>query len=110
MPTLLQIHAAQRRAALEAERQELLRKVLGTLPHLLPVGTTVWVFGSLLAPGAWRADSDIDLALEVEPSGTTPAQIQGELEIVTGRAVDILLLAETRLAAKIRATGQRWTL
>jgi predicted nucleotidyltransferase len=110
MSTLLQHMHEQRARAREASREEAYRELRATLGRLLPPGTGIWVFGSVLKPGRFREHSDIDIAVECLPEGRSEAWLQGELELRFHRAVDVLNLRETGLRSKIERTGEYWTL
>lgn len=78
------------------------------LADLVP-GTRVWLYGSLARRGAFGCASDVDLALTEEPRGKSIFLLQAELEERLGRPVDLTLLNETRLRAKILREGEEWT-
>lgn len=96
------------------QREEMRRAVharlRATLIELLPPGSEVWVFGSVLRPGRFREDSDVDIAVERLPAGRTEAWLQHELALRLDRGVDVLTLGETRLRARIEREGEKWTL
>lgn len=110
MSTLLQQMHEERAHAREAARAAAYRELRAALGSLLPAGTEVWVFGSVLRPGRFREHSDIDIAVESLPEGRSEAWLQGELELRLHRAVDVLNLNETRLRSRIERTGEHWTL
>jgi predicted nucleotidyltransferase len=59
----------QRRAQREAERQQWLRRVREAILQLAqryPGVRRVYLFGSLVQPGRFRPDSDIDIAVECD--------------------------------------------
>ena len=91
------------------KRRELVRARLEETIAELLAGCGVWVYGSVLRPGRFEEHSDVDLALERLPEGKSLWLVQSLVSERVGREVDVCLLDETRLAAKIRATGQRWT-
>lgn len=70
----------------------------------------VVVFGSLAKPYRFTETSDIDIALETEPSGMTLYQLTGLLAEQMGRAVDIVLLSECRFRERIAREGELWML
>lgn len=110
MPTLLAQMAddsARRGAAMRTAARTQLR---AALKEMMPPGSTVWVFGSLVKPGRFHEDSDVDVAVEGLPAGRSEFWLQGELESRLGRRVDVLLFPETRLRAAIEREGERWTL
>jgi len=96
---------AQRREDLRAETLSRLRSLL---ERILP-GREVWVFGSVIRPGAFRENSDVDLALREEPAEISRYRLQSLLEEALGRPVDVVLLPESRFAETILREGQRWT-
>lgn len=110
MATLLQELAATSAARLEGERRRLLAGLRDALQELLPAGETVWIFGSLAVPGRFADSSDVDLALLHRPHAFSEFWLQGELELRLGRRVDLVILPESRLRAKIEREGLRWTL
>lgn len=107
MVTLLQERDAKRHARRFALREEVREQLAAALAELLPE-SRVFVFGSLLRAGVFNGASDIDLALTEEPRTRTVWLLQAELEERLGRAVDIVLLNETRLCEKIRREGEVW--
>ena len=70
----------------------------------------VIVFGSLVRPGRFNEQSDVDLALESEPVGMSVYQLCSLLAERLGRRVDVLLLSESRFRDKILKEGETWTL
>jgi predicted nucleotidyltransferase len=98
---------AGRREAARAAARERLREVLS---ELLPAGSEIWVFGSLLKPGRFREDSDIDIAVARLPAGMSEAWLQYQLALRLDRSVDVLNLHETRLRSRIEREGEKWTL
>jgi len=106
--TLLQ----QRDQAIAIERESLRQVALEKL-HLglkrhLPE-QPVWVYGSILKPGSFRLESDIDIALEHPSTDHSLYALQSLMTEATGHQVDVCLLEETRLKDKIMSQGQRWT-
>jgi predicted nucleotidyltransferase len=100
-----------RHQARQAERERLrlatrdrLRSVLA---RVLP-GETVHVFGSITKPGRFFEGSDIDIALEHEPSTIGLYELIGLLHEELGSPVDVLLLTETRFREKILLEGELW--
>ncbi len=100
----------QRDGELRQTRLELFdetrRTLFAELRARLPRGTGVWIFGSLARRGAFNAASDVDIALECEPAGSSCFRLSSELEEAFGRPVDVVLLNESRLAAQIQSTGE----
>jgi len=92
----------------ELLRQVALEKLHQGLKRYLS-GQPVWVYGSILKPGKFRIDSDIDVALEHPSTNYSLYALQSLLTEATEHAVDICMLEETRLKEKIVSQGQRWT-
>ena len=97
--TLLQRMVVERRAHNEALRLETRRELQAALADHDP-GCSVVVFGSLIKPGAFSEDSDVDLALAAEPLGMSVYQFCSLLSERLGRRVDVLLLPECRFREK----------
>jgi predicted nucleotidyltransferase len=110
MATLLVKMTEERARRREAARMATYRRLREALSKLLPSGSEVWVFGSLLKPGRFREHSDIDIAVTSLPAGRSEAWLQGELELRLERGVDVLNLNETGLRSKIERVGERWML
>lgn len=110
MATLLARMTAERAGRREAARLEALGRLREALASLLPAGSQVWVFGSVLRPGRFREDSDLDIAIESLPPGMTEAWLQFQLALRTDRGVDVLNLNETGLRERIEREGEKWTL
>ena len=110
MTTLLAKMHEERGRTREASRVAAYRELREALRRLLPRGSEVWVFGSVLQPGRFREHSDIDVAVASLPAGRSEAWLQSELELRLRRAVDVLNLNETGLRSKIERVGERWTL
>ncbi|MCG3159998.1 MAG: hypothetical protein JMDDDDMK_01030 [Acidobacteria bacterium] len=106
--TLLQQRDEEIARRREDLRVETLSRLRALLAEMLP-GREVWVFGSLIHPGAFRENSDVDLALREEPSEISAYGLQSLLEEALGRSVDVVILPESRLAETILREGQRWT-
>jgi len=70
---------------------------------------SVWVYGSLVKPGRFHSESDVDLALETLPANVSLELLQSLLSREVKREVDVCELQKTRLAGFIQAGGQRWT-
>ena len=108
MTTLLQrrdLARAERRRELYDETRRRLRK---SLADLVP-GQRILVFGSLTKPGVFNDASDIDLAVETEPSGTSLGRLMSELTERLGRPVDVILLPRCRFRERIVREGETWT-
>ena len=110
MTTLLARTHEERARSREASRVATYRELREALRALLPPGSSVWVFGSVLKPGRFRDHSDVDIAVTSLPEGRKEAWLQSELELRLKRAVDVLNLNETGLRDKIERVGERWTL
>lgn len=110
MTTLLAKMHEERARGREASRVAAYRELRQALCSLLPQGSEVWVFGSVLEPGRFREHSDVDVAVAYLPAGRTEAWLQSELALRLRRTVDVLNLNETGLRSKIERTGERWTL
>lgn len=99
---------AQRRAQREAERQRWLQRVRKVASHLAPryPGVRrVVLFGSLVQPGRFRPDSDIDVAVECDTLETESAfwrALERELE----RNVDVRPLTGA-IAEIVTAGGEQ---
>ena len=110
MTTLLQQRdlARQRRRGQVYEETRRRLKEKEALAELLP-GQPVIVFGSLTRRGVFHDASDVDLALEREPTGISSGQLMSELTERLGRPVDVILLDRCRLRDRIRREGEVWT-
>jgi predicted nucleotidyltransferase len=107
--TLLAQLGQERRERRERLRVETLQRLRALLGDLVP-GQRVIVFGSLLQPGRFSETSDVDLALDAEPSGLSIYQLTSLLAERLGRSVDVLLLSESRFQDRILQEGEAWTL
>ena len=107
--TLLQQITRERLENRERRRGEVLELLKEVLRLTIP-GERVFVFGSLNSPGRFTDESDIDLALESEPSGMTVYQLIALLSERMGRRVDVVQLDECRFKEKILREGKSWTL
>lgn len=101
---------SQRREVQEQERRALLVRVCDTLDSL-PSSyrpNQVYIFGSLIRPWAFTADSDIDLAVEsLAPENFFT--LMGILAAELGREVDLIDLSRCHFAPQIRQEGRLWT-
>ncbi len=82
---------ARRQAQREAERQQWLQRVCEVVSRLAlryPGMRQVYLYGSLLQPGRFRPDSDIDLAVECDTLETESAFWRA-VEQELGRDVDV---------------------
>lgn len=107
--TLLQQMEADRGRKREALRQDTRGQLRTALCELAPVESVI-VFGSLLKPGRFNEASDVDLALESEPSNMSIYQLTSLLAEHLGRPVDIVLLSECRFRERVLREGERWML
>jgi len=105
--TLLQQREAERLQRREACRMEARSRLRGALAELAP-GEAVILFGSITQPHRFHDGSDVDLAFRAEPRRFSRYRIQSLLEESLGRPVDVVMLEETRLAAKIEREGEPW--
>ena len=105
--TLLQQRDEETAQRREDLRLEALWRLRSLLERILP-GREVWIFGSVIQPGAFRESSDVDLALREEPAEISSYRLQSLLEESLGRPVDVVLLPESRFAETIFREGQRW--
>ncbi len=94
----------QRRLAAYTEMRARLRTALASL---IP-GQRVIVFGSLTKPGVFNDRSDVDLALEAEPSGMDTWRLTAELMERLDCRVDVLLLDRCRFRETILKEGEVW--
>lgn len=101
---------AERVRSREAARLSTYARLREALTQLLPQGSRVWIFGSVVKKGKFREDSDVDVAIETLPPGISEAQLQNALALRLDRAVDVLKLDETRLRPRIENEGELWTL
>lgn len=107
--TLLQQIEHRRLENRESRRHEARRRLREVLRQTIP-DQRVFVFGSLVKPGKFTDESDIDLALESELPHMTVYQLIGLLSERMGRSVDVLLLDECRFKNRILREGELWTL
>jgi predicted nucleotidyltransferase len=106
--TLLEQMARQRHESRERLRHEERLRLREVLHQTIP-GRRVFVFGSLVKPGNFTEESDIDLALESEPPDMTIYQLISLLSERMGRRVDVLLLDECRFKDRILREAELWT-
>jgi predicted nucleotidyltransferase len=85
------------------------QRLLTALRELVP-GRKVILFGSLVKPGRFSDGSDVDLALDAEPTSLSVYQLTSLLAENLGRPVDVLVLSECRFRDKILREGETWTL
>jgi predicted nucleotidyltransferase len=106
--TVLQREHERRWQRAEALRLEVLSATITALERLLPE-TPVYIYGSVIRPGRFHADSDVDLALTSEPKDMSVYRLQAKFEEAIGRPVDLCILDETRFAEVIMREGMLWT-
>ena len=104
---LLQKRDAAREAARWTEWREVRDRLREVLHRHLP-GHRIWLFGSVTKPGQFNAASDVDLAVEEIPAGTSIETLTAVIGEEMRRPVDLILLSKTRLRQKILATGESW--
>ncbi|MBM3832723.1 MAG: nucleotidyltransferase domain-containing protein [Verrucomicrobia bacterium] len=95
----------ERRIALFGEVRQRLREALA---EFIP-GAKVIIFGSLTKPGVFNCRSDVDLALQEEPSQMNSWQLASRLWERLERPVDVVLLTKCRFREKILREGELWT-
>lgn len=110
VPTLLAKMNEERARRREEARRVAYERLRAALADLLPPGSEIWVFGSIMTPGRFREDSDVDIAVEHLPSGRTEAWLQYELALRLDRGVDVLSLGDTSLRDRILREGKKWIL
>ncbi len=94
----------------ERERRQLLDNILELLDELGPEYglQTAYIFGSLTRPGGFRADSDVDLTVELVDLSRF-FELSGRLSAILQREIDLVILQECHFADKIRREGIKWT-
>lgn len=105
--TLIESHRAWKSARM-ARMAEDVRGKLGHALHRHLPGIEVWLYGSLVNPERFHANSDVDLALSELPPGMTREYLQSLLSREVGREVDVCLLEKTRLRDGILKQGEKW--
>lgn len=99
---------AQKRARREALRHDTTASLRAALVSLPAQYAAVSVFGSILRPGRFGEDSDIDLAFE-GLSDSDYFRAKCYLEDVLQRPVDVLQIENHRLREMVFKKGVRWT-
>lgn len=99
----------ERREHNEALRRHTLSRIPSVLDSLRRRYTwrDIHVFGSVLRPGHFGPDSDLDFAVLGLPKGDL-YRLVGELSDALQRRVDVVVLEETRMGEAIRRKGVRW--
>lgn len=107
--SILDAALARRRAELEAKREETLAEALRLLAEIGPrFGVEeAYLFGSVVTPGRYVEDSDVDLAVILPGEQFFP--FAAEYSARLGRDVDVIPLEQIHFADKIRREGIRWT-
>ena len=95
----------EHREALRHKTTASLRNALASVPVQY---SAVYVFGSILTPGRFHEDSDVDLAFE-GLSSADYFRAKCHLENVLERPVDVLQIENHRLRDIISQKGVRWT-
>lgn len=106
VPTLLAKMKADRARRREEARQDAYSRLRAALADFLPPGSEVWVFGSLVKPGRFRENSDIDIAMERLPAGLTEAWLQFQLALRLDRGIDVLIPGGDPVARQYPARGR----
>ena len=107
--SILDAALAERKARNEVERQQVLAKTLRLLDELGPSYKIerAYVFGSIIKPGHFHANSDVDIAVEqIDPLRFFEAMSEffNRLE----REVDLIELDKCHFAHRIREKGRLW--
>ena len=99
------VHAQKQRR--ESERNHALQQVVRALNDAPIYLQEAYLFGSILVPGAFGAQSDVDIAIhETEPR--TYFRLKSYLEHTIGREVDLIELERCRFADSILRKGRLW--
>lgn len=99
----------EKRQRNEALRQSTLERIDAALRRLRERYTwkEIYVFGSVLRPGRFSPESDVDFAVLGLPKHDL-YRLVGELSDALERPVDVVVLEESRMAHSIRRKGIRW--
>ena len=106
--TLLQERDQRRQQRRLDAYAETRRRLRAALADLIP-GHKVILFGSVTKPGVFNDRSDLDLALESEPSQMDHWKLMSELMERLERPVDVVRLDRCRFREKILREGEVWT-
>ncbi len=93
------------------ERERLREKTLSEVRQILKAyfspfpDTQVYVFGSLIAPGAFYKTSDVDIAVEDHPESRL--DLYAALSAQIPYPIDIIIMEKCPFADSIRAHGMR---
>ncbi len=106
--TPLQQRDLERRHRRRQACAETRARLRAALAELIP-GRRVILFGSLTRPDAFHDRSDVDLALDSEPTEISRWRLTAELMDRLERPVDVVILPECRFREKILREGEIWT-
>lgn len=97
--------------AREIYRRQVLEEVHTVLQSLAEIyhWDELFLFSSLISPGRFTSDSDIDIAVSGIDKHALLAFI-AEFSRELGREVDVIRLEESKISDSIRRQGQRWSL
>jgi predicted nucleotidyltransferase len=101
---------SDRQVKIEQERLLLLSKILQWLEEFNTCYgiEQAYIFGSILRPGKFHQDSDIDLAVsQINPDDY--CTVISLLHQYLGREVDLIILDTCHFSNRIRDTGLLWT-
>ena len=101
---------SDRQGKIEQERLLLLNKTLQWLQEFSTLYgiEQAYIFGSILRPGKFHQNSDIDLAVsQINPDDY--CTVISLLHQYFGREVDLILLDTCHFSNRIRDTGLLWT-
>jgi len=107
---MIDLYQERENKRLEA-RNQLQEQALVLLKELLSEffpNQKVWIFGSLVKAGKFHSYSDIDLAIEMMPAGSSEFEVAAALEERMGRPVDLVMLGKCRFRDKILKEGVLW--
>jgi predicted nucleotidyltransferase len=95
----------------EAAREEALRAVRAVAPEIVagyPAVKTAYLFGSILRSGAFRSDSDIDIAIEGGSAEDYFALWHALEDALPNWFIDLRdLPPNTRFTQRVRDTGEK---
>lgn len=102
----------RRQARLWAERERLRQETLAAvMPKLHAIGqrhaaeiSRIFILGSLVSPGRFTRDSDIDVAVEWREKGNY-FDLWREIEEALGREIDLRELDNDAFSQRVRAQG-----
>lgn len=107
---LLDAAIARQRARREQDRQQLLAEVMRLMDELGPRHgiSQAYIFGSLVRPGSFHEQSDVDIAVE-EIAAADFFDFMSALSMALEREVDLVELDKCHFAHRIRSDGIKWT-